>query len=160
MPDPELFKTLTSAIAGINALAGLTGKIGDAKVRQELNGKIADLQSAVIQARQQSIEIQEKYDSAIREMKALKGQLEEKGREVFLHGVWWLTTEYRDNEESERQQEEIYNTSWDGPYCPLCKEKDGKWIHLKPNGQTAPNDRFVYECEVHNTDYESPTMRK
>jgi hypothetical protein len=138
----------------------LTGKIGDAKVRQELNGKIADLQSAVIQARQQSIEIQEKYDSAIREMKALKGQLEEKGREVFLHGVWWLTTEYRDNEESERQQEEIYNTSWDGPYCPLCKEKDGKWIHLKPNGQTAPNDRFVYECEVHNTDYESPTMRK
>lgn len=165
MPDLDSIKALGSALSGlgtgIGALVGVADKINNAQLRQEMNGKIADLQSVVINARTQSMEVQEKYEAALKEVRALKAKLDQKSSEQFLHGVWWRTFVV-DKEEFDPEVGDnvLYGeTHYEGPYCPLCKETNERWVHLKRNGQTAKGGtHLVYECEIHHTEYEAPDM--
>jgi len=158
MPDFETIKTLGIALSSLKTIADIANTITNTQLRTELNGKIGDLLSAIFNARQQSLEMQEKYEAALKEVKELRATLDRKESEVFLHGVWWLTSSFLDERRCETEGKEVYSTVYDGPYCPLRKERDQKFVHLKPNGQTAPGGRMVYDCEVHNTDYEVPPM--
>lgn len=72
MVDIEILKTLGTAITSIKAISDIAGTITNAQLRQELNGKIADLQGVIIAARQQTLEIQEKYERVLQENKELK----------------------------------------------------------------------------------------
>jgi hypothetical protein len=159
-PDANALTVLGSVLGGLNSIASLAEKINNVQLRQEMNGKIADLQSTVIKARTESIEILDRYETALKENKRLREQLDAKANEVFLHGVWWKTSSVFCEEQSAMEDRHIFNTVYDGPYCPLCKEQDQKWVHLKPNGQTgAARGTLVYDCEIHKTDYEVPPMR-
>jgi hypothetical protein len=160
LPDFETIKTLGTALSSLKTIADIANTISNTQLRSELNGKIGDLQSAIFNARQQSLEMQDKYEAALREVKNLRAKLNSKESEVFLHGVWWLTSSCFDEQQSEMEGKQIYYTVYDGPYCPLCKEINQKFVHLKPNGQTGPSGTFVYDCEVHNTDYAVPQMGK
>lgn len=160
LPDANALTVLGSVLGGLNSIASLADKINNIQLRQEMNGKIADLQGAMIKARTESIDILDKYEAALKENKRLREQLDEKACQVFLHGVWWKTASVFDEEQSEIDDKRIFNTVYDGPYCPLCKERDEKWVHLTPNGQIgAARGTLVYECEIHKTDYEAPPMR-
>jgi len=160
LPDASALTVLGSILGGLNSIASLAEKINNVQLRQEMNGKIADLQSAVIRARTESIEILDKYEAVLKENKRLQEQIDERASEVFLHGVWWKTSSVFDRERSEIEDRPIHDLVYDGPYCPLCKERDQKWVHLKRNGQSgAARGTLVYECEIHKTEYEAPSMR-
>src|ERR1039457_6896939 len=77
MVDFETVKTLGTAIASIKTITDIAGTITNAQLRQELNGKIADLQTAILTARQKMLEMQEQYEQVLQENKHLKAQLAE-----------------------------------------------------------------------------------
>jgi TolA-binding protein len=72
MVDVDTLKTLGTALGGIKAITDIAATITNAKLRQEMNGKIADLQGTLLMARQQMLEMQEKYEQVLQENKKLK----------------------------------------------------------------------------------------
>ena len=72
MVDFETVKTLGTAIASIKTITDIAATVTNAQLRQELNGKIADLQSTLLAARQQMLAMQEKYEQVLLENKLLK----------------------------------------------------------------------------------------
>jgi hypothetical protein len=65
-------QTITAALSAMKSLADIAKGIQNAEVRQELNGKIADLQGTLISARQAMLDLQDKYELVLRENKLLK----------------------------------------------------------------------------------------
>ena len=77
MVDLETVKLLGAALGSIKTITDIAGTITNAQLRQELNGKIADLQTAILTARQKTLEMQEQYEQVLQENKHLKAQLAE-----------------------------------------------------------------------------------
>lgn len=92
------------------------------------------------------------------EIRNMKQAADDEKRFQFLHGVYWKTSEtlsLREDEEGNR----ITELRWEGPFCPLCKDSEGKAVRLKDvGGYQTGNDRR-WECEVHKTEYRAPTMQ-
>ena len=68
----ETVQTLGAALTGIKTLAEIASTVKNAEIRQELNTKIADLQGTLIAARQEMLDLLEKYEQVLRENKRLK----------------------------------------------------------------------------------------
>lgn len=73
--DLETVKILGAALGSIKTITDIAGTISNAQLRQELNGKIADLQTAILTARQKMLEMQEQYEQLLQENKRLTAQL-------------------------------------------------------------------------------------
>src|SRR5689334_11454273 len=72
MLDTDTLKTFGTALGSIKTIADIAATISNAKLRQEMNGKIAELQGTLIAARQQMLEMQERYEVVLKENKQLK----------------------------------------------------------------------------------------
>lgn len=72
MVDIDTLKTLGTALTSIKAITDVAAPITNAKLRQEMNGKIAELQGTLLTARQQMLEMQEKYVQVLQENKKLR----------------------------------------------------------------------------------------
>jgi hypothetical protein len=105
--------------------------VASTKRRQELNGKIADLQTAILTARQKMLEMQDEYEKVLQESKQLKEMAIEREKLRKHQNVYW----------------KIGNASLDGPFCPECLEHDNKLITLRHVG-TMPS-RIRYACTFH-----------
>jgi len=70
--DIESIKTLGAALTSIKTITDIAATITNARLRQDLNGKIADLRGVIITARQQVLEMQDKYERVLQENKRLK----------------------------------------------------------------------------------------
>ena len=75
MVDLETVKLLGAALGSIKTITDIAETITNAQLRKELNGKIADLQTAILTARQKMLEMQEQYEQVLQENKHLKAQL-------------------------------------------------------------------------------------
>jgi hypothetical protein len=73
--DPETVKLLGAALGSVKTIADIAGTITNVKLRQELNGQIADLQNAIFTARQKLLDMQEQYERLLHENKQLKAKL-------------------------------------------------------------------------------------
>lgn len=62
----------TAALGNIKTMTDLSATITNTKVKEYLNGKIAELQSVILAARQQMLELQDKYARVLEENKRLK----------------------------------------------------------------------------------------
>jgi hypothetical protein len=65
-------ETFGAALGSIKTITEIAASIRNAKLRQEMNGKIAELQDALLAAKQQMLEMQEKYELVLKENKQLK----------------------------------------------------------------------------------------
>jgi uncharacterized protein with PIN domain len=77
MVDLETVKLLGAALGSIKTITDIAGTITNTQLRQELNSKIADLQTAILTARQKMLEMQGQYEQVLQENKQLKAQLAE-----------------------------------------------------------------------------------
>ena len=77
MVDLETVKLLGAALGSIKTITDIAGTITNAQLRHELNGKIAALQTAILTARQEMLEMQEQYEQVLQANKQLKAQLAE-----------------------------------------------------------------------------------
>jgi hypothetical protein len=121
--DFETIKMLGGALASIKTITDIAATITDAQLRQELNGKIADLQSAVLTARQQMLEMQEKYEQVLRENKQLKETAAPKEKPQRMWGCYKFDGE-------------------DGLFCTACYDTKGRRIQT-----TRINSNFR-QCPV------------
>jgi hypothetical protein len=91
-------------------------------------------------------------------VRRLEKTIEEEKSFQFMHGVYWNVSTVLTVDEDE-EGNRIKADHWDGPFCPLCKDMNGKAVRLKNTGQTSRRGAYVvWECEVHHTDYEAPPM--
>jgi len=88
MVDFETVKTLGTAIASIKTITDIAATITNAQLRQDLNGRIADLQHVILAAQQQMLEMQEKYERVLEENKALKKAAEPRQNARIVAGCY------------------------------------------------------------------------
>jgi TolA-binding protein len=121
--DIETFKTLGTALTSIKTISDIAATITNAQLRQELNGKIADLQGAIITARQQMLEMQEKYEQVLEENKQLKMITAPRQKPQMQWGCYRFEGE-------------------DGLFCTACYDTKGQKI------QTTRLDIDFRRCPV------------
>jgi len=107
--DIEILKSLGTAVTSIKAISDLAATITNVQLRQELNGKIADLQGVVIAVRQQMLEIQEKYERLLEERKELKEIIAPRQKPQMQWGCYRFEGE-------------------NGLFCTACYDTKGKKI--------------------------------
>lgn len=107
------------------------------------------------------IALQNENETLRAENRALQERLALKESTVSIHDVYWTTNSVRNERESETRGEEVYETRYAGPFCPMCKDLHDKMIRLRWNGQTAAQGKHrVYVCEVHHGEYEAPPLNE
>jgi hypothetical protein len=122
MVDFETVKTLGTAIASIKTITDIAATVTNAQLRQELNGKIADLQSTLLAARQQMLAMQEKYEQVLLENKLLKEAAAPKEKPRRKWGCYQFDGE-------------------DGLFCTACYDTKGRKIQttrLNSNFRQCP----------------------
>lgn len=119
----ETVQTLGAALTGIKTLADIASTVKNAEVRQELNTKIADLQGTLIAARQEMLELQDKYEQVLRENKQLKQAVAPKQKPS---GMKWGCYQFEGEE---------------GLFCTACYDLNGRkcqTTRINPNYRQCP----------------------
>jgi hypothetical protein len=125
MFDPEIVKTIATAVGGLKSLTDIAATITNAKQRQELNGIIAELQTALLAARQQMLEMQTEHERVLQENKLLKEAKAPRERPKIKWGCYQF-----DGEEGlfctacyDTRGQKILTTRLNSSYrsCPVCK---------------------------------------
>lgn len=106
--DTGVITALSTAANSIKGLIEIPGTITSVKVRNELNTKIAELMDSLIAARQQMLEMQQKYELLLKENIELK---QISGPRAKPRLKWGCCYEF-DGEE--------------GLFCPACYDERGK----------------------------------
>lgn len=123
MVDLETVKTFGTALGSIKTITDIAATIKNAQLRQEMNSKIAELQGTLLTARQQMLEMQEKYERVLLENKELK---ESPAIAKIKPGRKWGCYQF-DGE--------------DGLFCTACYDTKGQKIQttrLNPNFRQCP----------------------
>lgn len=105
--EPITLATLSAALSGIKTLSDIAKAISDTKLRHEFSAQIADLQGVLIDARQQMLEIQDRYEALLRENKQLKEAAAPRDRPTLFYGCYKFEGD-------------------DRLYCPGCYDSKGK----------------------------------
>ena len=122
----ETVQTLGAALTGIKTLADIASTVKNTELRQELNAKIADLQGTLIAARQDMLELQDKYEQVLRENKQLKEASAPKQKPL---GMKWGCYEFEGEEglfctgcyDSKGQKSQTNRVNAKFRMCPVCK---------------------------------------
>jgi hypothetical protein len=123
MVDIDTLKTFGTALGSIKTITEIAASISNAKLRQEMNGKIAELQDTLLAARQQMLEMQEKYELVLKENKQLKEAVVPKVRPRMKWGCYQFDGD-------------------DGLFCTACYDTKGQ-----KNQTTRLNSKYR-QCPV------------
>lgn len=102
-------ETIGIALSSIKTLTDIVGNIGNVEVRKELNSKILDLQTAMLAARQQMLEMQEQYERVLKENQELKQISAPRQKPIRKWGCYEFPGE-------------------DGLFCTVCYDTRGQKI--------------------------------
>lgn len=134
---------VTSAIVGIkNAIdiAKLIKESGASLEKAEMNMKLAELISALADAKISMASIQEVVAEKEAEIKRLKNELEKRGKMVWHSPYYFLETE----------------AGRDGPYCQKCHDSNAKQIRLQSAGSKGSWVCHACGSRYHDSDYVPP----
>lgn len=147
---------VSAALASIKALYDLVRNANDAQLAMRISGEIANIQGRLIDVQQQALALQEENYRLNEELAQLQRSIEEEKLLDFKHGVYWRGYSVLTLEEDE-EGNRISELRWEGPFCPLCKDVDGKAVRLKDIGpvKEGSKDRS-WRCEVHKNYYPAP----
>lgn len=146
-----------AALGSAKVILELLKNANDAQLATKIGSEVANVQGRLIDVQQQALALQNENQELRDEIRQMKRAVEDENSFQFMHGVYWRTSTIltlEEDEEGNRRKARY----WDGPFCPLCKDVNGKVVRLKNTGQRK-DVRVVWECEVHKTDYEAPTMQ-
>jgi hypothetical protein len=119
-----VLEAVGAALGSIKALTDLVGGISNATVRIQLTEKIADLQGSLLKARQEMLEMEDKYEEVVRENRRLKDVSAPKEKPTGKrYGAYMFAGD-------------------DGLYCTACYDSAGRKIQT-----TRLNARFR-QCPV------------
>jgi hypothetical protein len=149
-----------AALTSAKVILDLARNANDAQLAMKISSEVANLQGRLIDVQQQALTLQSDNQDLRDEIRRLKQAAEEEEQLVYQHGVFWKTSDALTLDEDENGNR-IIGTHWDGPYCPLCKEVNKQAVHLKWFKHVAPKQpgNLIWMCEVHNVQYEAPTMQ-
>lgn len=100
-------ETIGTALASIKGITELASKINSAPVKAELQQEIIDLQTALLTARQEMLEMQDSYERVLRENRELKEAHAPKEKPRLKWGCYEFEGE-------------------EGLFCTACYDSKGK----------------------------------
>jgi hypothetical protein len=154
MFDPA---SISAALGSAKVILELLKNAKDAQLAIKISTEVANVQGRLIDVQQQALVLQNENQELRDEIRQMKRAIEDENSFQFMHGVYWKTSTVLTLDQDE-EGNRVKALHWDGPFCPLCKDVNGKAVRLKDGGQRKGTD-VVWECEVHKTDYEAPTTQ-
>jgi hypothetical protein len=146
MFDPA---SISAALGSAKVILDLLKNANDAQLAIKISTEVANVQGRLIDVQQQALALQNENQDLRDEIRKMKRDIEEENSFTFLHGVYWKTFDVLTLEEDE-EGNRMHATRWDGPFCPLCRDVNGKAVRLKHVGQMHGPD-LVWECQVDRT---------
>ena len=119
--------SLTSLGTAVKIMKGIASINKDA----EINLKVIELQSVILNLQSSLLFIQSGFSDLIRENEILKDKISLKGKMNFKKPFWYM------------ENDQI-------PFCPHCWESQGKSIHLTSYRR---DEGIAYDCKHCNTHY-------
>jgi hypothetical protein len=160
---------LMSGLAGLRAAVELTRALRDAAKagtlkQDEFAGRVGEIYDYITDSKDALVDAKDQIQDLKDEIRKLKAAADEEESFQFLHGVYWkpLSVRVHDEEFEAIHGAEKYEVRWDGPFCPLCKDDNGKAVRLQDRGgyrEQGGGDRSFW-CEIHGILYRAPTMRR
>jgi len=156
MFDPA---SINAALASAKVILDLLRNTNDPQLAIAISREVGQLQSQLLSVQQQALSLQNENQELRGEIRQIKQAIEDENSFQFTHGVCWKTSDILSLDEDE-EGNRITAWYWDGLFCPLCKNVNGKAVRLKNVGPSLRLEHnFIWKCEVHNTEYEAPTMQ-
>jgi hypothetical protein len=130
-----MIQEISAALTGLKAATDIAKGINALKVGVEVDTKVSELLSTIIDLQHSMLELQSKFGDLQTENEHLKAQILQMETSATEH----LALQFVNN---------VYWKKGDStPFCPKCWEKDGKQIHL-----TGPHEDewrgVTYYCTV------------
>jgi hypothetical protein len=122
----EITAGISSALASVKALSNVVSTLSNAELKMALFDRIADLQSQIINARTEMLEMQDRYEQLLKEHQNLKETTERKNAEKPTGRKWGCYTFAGD----------------DGLYCTAC------WETKAQKSSTNRVDTHFRSCPV------------
>lgn len=129
MFDPS---SIGAAITSAKAILDLLRNANDAQLALKISTEVVHLQSQLLAVQQQALALQSEDQNLRDEIRQMKRAREEENSFQFLHGVYWKTSLLAPSDEDEEDEHghPIGRTHWEGPFCPLCRDVDGKAVRM------------------------------
>lgn len=137
--------TIGAALTSAKVILELARNANDAQLAMRISVEIANLQGKLIDVQQQAMSLQEENQELRDEVRELRRAAREESHFLFVQGVYWKQYEaiVTDNEETSR-------TQYEGPFCPICKDADGKAVRLRASGN------HDFWCDIHKLEFNVP----
>jgi hypothetical protein len=154
MFDPA---SISAALGSVKVIFELLKNAKDAQLARKVSEELANVHERLIDVQQQVLDLQNENQGLRDQIRQMKRAIEDENSFQFMHGVYWKTRDVLTSDVDE-EGNRIKALYWDGPFCPLCKDVNGKAVRLKNIGHMQKSPNSLWQCEVHNTEYEAPTM--
>src|SRR5579863_3702710 len=122
MFDPA---SMTAALGSAKIILDLLKNANDAQLAMKISSEVASLQGRLIDVQQQTLALQNENHELRDQIRQMTRAKEEENSFQFMHGVYWKTRIIRGVHKDE-EGNQISEQRWEGPFCPLCKDADGK----------------------------------
>ena len=135
------FTSVTAALGSLKTATDIAKFIKESDLtldKAETKLKLAELISALADAKLDVVNVQEKLAAAEGQIRALEAELQIKGDIRWKEPLYWLEGDGRT----------------DGPFCQHCYDSDRKLVRLQGNGEGW------YECKVCKNSYETSESRQ
>jgi ribosomal protein L37AE/L43A len=142
MPDLVAISSILASLKTASELAKAMKASHTSVEQAEINFIIADLISALADAKIQVADVQSEILVRDSEIRALKEQLELQQNLVWEKPYYWL----------------IHNDEKDGPYCQKCYDADNKLVRLQGGGTSFWLCK-VCNSKFYDSNYEKPKHR-
>ena len=138
MPYAETVAALTSIKLALDITKGFRDSVGKLE-KAEINLRLTQLTQAILDAKEETLEIRDVLSCKDEEIKELKAALKIKANLQYEAPYYWL----------------MDGESKDGPYCQSCQDKEQMLVRLQNHGKGD------WRCKVCNNmfedgDYPSP----
>lgn len=155
---------IASALGSLKTAVDLTRGLRDGLKSGKV--KLADAAAHIGEIYDHIVDSKDALNDAKDEIARLREQVEkltkaaeEEHSFTFEHGVYWKTFQIETSRREGPEQTPIVEIRYRGPFCPLCKDVDGKTVHLRQDGAMQDGVRLIWYCDVHKLDYVTPTMQ-
>ena len=84
-----------------------------------------------------------------------KSRTKEQKAFEFAHGVYWRMVEIVSSEEDEEGNKSV-RIEWEGPFCHMCKDANGKTVRLQDRGKVDGGNIHAWWCPIDKHMYNAP----
>lgn len=153
--------TISAALTSAKVILDLTKSANDAQLAMKISVEIANLQGRLIDVQQQTLALQAENQDLRDEVRKFKQALEEEQSFDYRYGMYWKTRSGPPKDDFDEKGNEIVTSEilWEGPFCPICKDVNGKAVRFRDYGGVGGGPEHVWVCPVHSDDrFQGPSL--